>query len=329
MKVLYAIQGTGNGHLSRARDIIPLLQKKKIDLDILVSGTQSDVELPYPVAYRLNGLSFTIGKTGGIDLWQTYRNTNTRKLRKEITELPVDRYNLVINDFEPVSAWACWLKRKPCVGLGHQVAVLSPNAPKPGTNDPVGRAILQKYAPTTRQYGFHFKSYQRDIFTPVIRQEIRQARNEAKDHYTVYLPAYKDEILISQLSKIKSARWEIFSKHSKSSYEQGAIRVRPVSNKGFISSMTSAKGILCGSGFETPAETLYLGKKLMVIPMKWQYEQHCNAASLQEMGIPVIKSLKDKYLDVIREWVDSENRIEVDYPDETEDIIDRLLDENL
>ena len=39
MKILYAIQGTGNGHLSRARDIIPILQKKG-DVDILVSGTQ-------------------------------------------------------------------------------------------------------------------------------------------------------------------------------------------------------------------------------------------------------------------------------------------------
>lgn len=27
MKILYAIQGTGNGHLSRARDIIPILQE--------------------------------------------------------------------------------------------------------------------------------------------------------------------------------------------------------------------------------------------------------------------------------------------------------------
>ena len=57
MKILYAIQGTGNGHISRARDIIPLLQKKG-DLDILISGTEADVELGYPVKYTLKGLSF-------------------------------------------------------------------------------------------------------------------------------------------------------------------------------------------------------------------------------------------------------------------------------
>ena len=39
MKILYAIQGTGNGHLSRAVDIVPEL-KKFGNLDLFVSGAQ-------------------------------------------------------------------------------------------------------------------------------------------------------------------------------------------------------------------------------------------------------------------------------------------------
>ncbi len=45
MRILYAIQGTGNGHISRARDIIPYLQEKGA-VDLLISGIQSDVDLP-------------------------------------------------------------------------------------------------------------------------------------------------------------------------------------------------------------------------------------------------------------------------------------------
>lgn len=60
MKVLYAIQGTGNGHLSKARDIVPALQKRNIELDILVSGTQADISIPYPIKYQLNGWSFIL-----------------------------------------------------------------------------------------------------------------------------------------------------------------------------------------------------------------------------------------------------------------------------
>ena len=94
-----------------------------------------------------------------------------------------------------------------------------------------------------------------------------------------------------------------------------------------MNSMVTAKGVLCGAGFETPAEALYLGKKLMVIPMKGQYEQQCNSAALKELGVPVIKSLKNKHLDKLRQWVDIDNKIEVNYPDITEQIIDQLLEE--
>ena len=75
MRILYAIQGTGNGHLSRARDVIPVLQKKG-DLDLLVSGIQADVSLPFPTKYKLKGLSFIFGKNGGVDLWKTYLKAN-------------------------------------------------------------------------------------------------------------------------------------------------------------------------------------------------------------------------------------------------------------
>ena len=61
MKILYAVQGTGNGHITRAMEIIPYLEKKG-ELDILVSGIQSDIELPFKVKYKFNGLSFIFGK---------------------------------------------------------------------------------------------------------------------------------------------------------------------------------------------------------------------------------------------------------------------------
>jgi hypothetical protein len=66
-------------------------------------------------------------------------------------------------------------------------------------------------------------------------------------------------------------------------------------------------------------------KKLLVIPMKGQYEQHCNAAALKRMGVPVIKSLKKKHTDKIKAWLKSAEKITVDYPDITEAVIDSML----
>lgn len=327
MKILYAIQGTGNGHLSRAREIIPILQKKGA-VDILISGTQADVNLPFAVKYRFHGLCFIFGKKGGVDVMATYKKSNLKRLFNEIKSLPVENYDIVISDFEPVSAWACRRKHKHCVGLSHQAAVGSKDAPKPGKKDLVGKSILLNYAPVSKSYGFHFSSYNDEIFTPVIRGEIRNLPVKTNPHYTVYLPAYSDKRIIKVLSEIKNIVWQVFSKHNKQTYREGNIFFRPIENDAFIESLVNCTGILCGAGFETPAEALFLKKKLLVIPMKGQYEQQCNAAALADMGVPVLKSLKEKHLDKIKSWTKNTQSVPVLYPDITEKIIDLVFREN-
>jgi uncharacterized protein (TIGR00661 family) len=327
MKILYAIQGTGNGHVSRARDIVPLLQAQH-EVDILISGTQADVLLPFPVKYRYSGLGFVFGKSGGVDLMETYKRSNLKVLFLEIDSLPIQHYDLVINDFEPVSAWACYQKNKLCIGLSHQAAVLNKKAPSPKKSDMLGKAILKKYAPAKYQYGFHFKAYDENIFTPVIRRQVRELRPENKGHYTVYLPAYDDARIIKVLSEIRSVRWQVFSKHNTKAFKEKNVSIRPINNDDFIASMASGEGILCGAGFETPAEALFLKKKLLVIPMKGQYEQQCNAAALKDMGVPVIKSLKKKHIAKIREWLYTEGRVAVEYGDNTAEILKYILDKH-
>jgi uncharacterized protein (TIGR00661 family) len=324
LKILYAIQGTGNGHLSRARDIIPAMQRKG-DLDILVSGTEADVDLGFPVKFQFRGLSFVFGKKGGIDLYGTYKKAKLKRFFKEVKSLPVDEYDFVISDFEPVSAWACQLKQKNCIGLSHQAAVLNKRAPQPVDKDLVGKYILENYAPVSVKYGFHFRAYDEKIYLPVIRNEIREGLNYQLPHYTVYLPAYNDKRIIKTLKEIKEIKWNVYSKHTKQHKSIANIEIFPIENKGFINSLITGTGVLCGAGFETPAEALYLNKKLMVIPMKGQYEQQCNAAALKEMGVPVLKKLKKSSADIIRTWTRVDHRIKVEYPDSTREIIDEVF----
>jgi hypothetical protein len=49
--------------------------------------------------------------------------------------------------------------------------------------------------------------------------------------------------------------------------------------------------------------------------MKRQYEQHFNAAALKAMGVPVVKKIKKKHFDKIEEWIETDQRISVDYGD--------------
>ena len=328
MRILYAIQGTGNGHLSRSMDIVPIL-KRMADVDVLVSGKQGDLKLPFDVKYQFHGMGFVFGKNGGVDFWKSFYKADTRKFIKEINQLPVQDYDLVISDFEPVSAWACYFKNKPCIGLSHQAAVLAEQVPKPDSTDMFGKMILKQYAPVTAQYGFHFKAFSHNIFTPVIRQQVRERIVSNKGHYTVYLPAFDDERIIKKLSKFKGVKWQVFSKHNKKAASYKNITVEPINNSKFIDSMASAEGVLCGAGFETPAEALFMKKKLLVIPMKNQYEQQLNGAALRSMGVPVIKSLKSKHEGTIQYWLDHGEVIEVNYPDQTQKILNLIVQEHM
>ncbi len=325
MKILYAIQGTGNGHIARALEIYPLLTQYG-DIDVLISGIQADLDFPYPVKYQLYGLSFIFGRHGGVDMWETFKKLRPLALLKDISTLPVRSYDLVINDFEPVSAWACKVRKVPCIALSHQAAVLHPNAPVPDATDKMGRMILRHYAPASVVYSFHFKSFADNMFTPVIRKGVRNIQPEDQGHYTVYLPAYDDITLVQHLSQISSTtRWQVFSKHNRITFTQGNVWVQPVTGEAFLNSMATARGVLCGAGFETPAEALYLGKKLLVIPMHHQYEQQCNAATLSEIGVPVIRHLGPEYYEDIRKWLNTGNPVPVHYKNDTAAIIELIL----
>ena len=41
---------------------------------------------------------------------------------QDVNALDLSRYDMVITDFEPVSAWAARMQNKPCIGIGHQYA---------------------------------------------------------------------------------------------------------------------------------------------------------------------------------------------------------------
>jgi uncharacterized protein (TIGR00661 family) len=327
MKILYAIQGTGNGHISRARDIIPRLEQYG-ELDVLVSGTQADVKLDYTVRYQLNGLSFVFGKRGGVDVWKTIKRAKFIRLFREIWSLNVRQYDLVINDFEPVSAWACFFKAKRCIGLSHQAAVIHPFAPKPKRMDWLGYFILKYYAPVKNAYGFHFRVYANKIHSPIIRQEVRAlVKAKKENHYTVYLPAYSDERIIQTLSNL-DADFQVFSKHCLQRRKEENLEIIPIDNRLYLKSLSACKGVICGAGFEGPAEALFLKKKLLVIPMKGQYEQQCNAAALKKIGVTVLNSLHPKYVYLLNEFINQKEKPLLDFPDETDEVISKLIKEN-
>ena len=320
-RILYAIQGTGNGHVARAREIVPILQKYG-ELDLLLSGDQSEVSLDHPIRYRLKGLTFLYNRQGGISYWRTLWKNNLFQLWKDIRSLSVQDYDLVINDFEFTSAWACRWRRKKCYALGHQAAFRSARVPRPSKRSALGEFILKWYAPAQQGIGFHFDHFDHAVFPPVIRTEVRQLRPTQAGHYTVYLPAYGDEELEKELGKYQHISWQVFSKFAREKQQIGSVQIAPINNADFLQSLASCQGLLTSAGFEGPTEALYLGKKLCVIPIKGQYEQSCNAAGLAALGIVVLHDLNDPKLE---DWLEQPAAAAMQVPDQTEALIKRYI----
>lgn len=325
MNILYAIQGTGNGHVSRAREIIPFL-KKYGNVDIVLSGTQAEVGLDDEVKYQFHGFGFVFGKNGGVDFKETWREFDTEQFLRDVRSLPIKNYDLVLNDFEPVSAWACKLRGKKSVGISHQSAYFSKKTPQlKGFH--WGKVIMKNYAPASKYVAFHFEKYDTFINTPVIRSEIRQLSPIDGGSYLVYLPAYSDEFILNKIQKFPNVPWKVFSKKTDHHYIKDNAEVFPIDNKKFQQELEKCTGLLTGGGFEGPAEALFLKKKVLAVPMKNQYEQQCNALAMENMGVPVIWH-EDEFDVKLKDWVENGKNIIVNFPDETEMIIDYIFKEN-
>ena len=301
-KILYAIQATGNGHISRAIQLMPYL-KQFGEVDAFISGANATLDVPFPVKYRSKGMSLFYGKCGGLDYWTLAKNTNLFRIHHEARDLPVEQYDLVINDFEHITALACKKKKVPSVQFGHQASFMSAATPRPQQKSMLGELVLKQYAKATNYIGLHFQPYDAFIFPPVVKDVFINAQPTDEGHITVYLPAFQQHCLLTYLHAVPEVHFHFFLPNITAPYREANITYMPVNNQLFNQSLLSCHGIITGGGFETPAEALYLGKKLMSIPIKGQYEQQCNAAALQQMGVTVLDDVKGDFAMQIKNWL--------------------------
>jgi uncharacterized protein (TIGR00661 family) len=324
MRVLYGIQCTGNGHITRSIDFVNEL-RKYVRVDVVTSGADSDVKLPFSVKYKLNGLSYYFGKNGSFDLLKTLFGNNVFRFVREINAIPVHYYDLVVSDFEPISAWAAKKHWVYCVALSNQAALVHSKVKKPKVFSPISKLIIDFFCPSDKQYGLFYQKYSEDLYFPPIRSEVLSLQPTFGDYYVVYLPFYGEEKIVSFLKQFPNEKWKVFSKHAKKKTKIGTIEVMPISQKAFLKSLEGCKGVICSAGFGTTSEALYLKKKLLVVPMKNQYEQLCNAYALSQNGVLSIKNLKKKNKEDILDWLSSNEIPNINFVDEKQKVVKRIL----
>lgn len=312
MKIFYAVQATGNGHISRAMTLLPYLQQYGT-VDIFLSGDNSHLSLDAPVKYRSKGISLFYNCHGGLDYWQMLKSFQPFRVKQEIRDLPVEKYDIVLNDFDYMTSAACARKKVPSIHFGHQASFQSAATPRPATKNIMGELLLKNYVKSTHQVGLHFKSYADFIFPAVVKKEILDAEPSDKGFIVVYLPSYCEQQLQTIFQALPDFTFRIFSKEIQLARTEGNITFMPVAKELFNKSLVHCTGIITGAGFETPAEALHLGKKILATPIRGQYEQQCNAAALQQMGVTCLTKIDESFSSHFYQWIQDAAPMPVNY----------------
>ncbi len=327
MKILYAIQTTGNGHLARAQNIIPRI-KEVAELEIITSGPKNDFLLEEKPIKHFTGVTFFYTDNGSVNWLKTIFLNNYFKFFKEVFSCPVKKYDLIINDFEPVSAWSARFNNIKCFELTNQYSMSLSSVPKPKSYNKLILWAIKYIIPSQLGYGYHYKKYTDRIFFPIIRDKIRNLRLTTSDEIIVYLPTYSPSNLIKIINKLTvKKRWTIFSLDAKKKEKIFGVNVEPLSEDIFLKKFASCYGIVCAGGFATTSEAIFLGKPMIVVPVEGQIEQQFNAAALKQEGVTVIDKFSDKNINIISNWISSPRVVKIKYEDESKKIVETILED--
>lgn len=311
MKILYGVQGTGNGHITRARAMDVALKKQGFTVDYLFSGRSRDKFFDmeqFGDFICCDGLTF-ITDSGRIKPLDTYNHNSFIQLRKDIKSLDLSAYDLILTDFEPITAWAARRQKKMCVAIGHQYA-FDHKIPKRGSN-PITSLFMKFFAPAEVRLGLHWHHFDQAILPPIADTKHNQEPVDDKK-FLVYLGFEQAEAVIDYLKPFTDYQFYIYAPYDKAE-DRGHIHLRPLSRQGFQDDLANCNGVITNAGFELASEAIHLGKKLLVKPLRGQMEQLSNAKALEELGLG--KTMNKLDPKVLEDWLQNFVPKRVIYPD--------------
>ncbi|MCV6613865.1 MAG: glycosyltransferase [Cellvibrionaceae bacterium] len=323
MKILYGVQATGNGHISRAHAMA--LHLDPANTDYVFSGRPREQFFAMEKFGEwdcLTGLSFAFNN-GKIDNLATLRQNQWLQFFKDVkaVKAKLAAYDLVVSDFEPVTAWAAKLAGKQCIGIGHQYA-FDHSVPKTG-NDFISRTIMRNFAPVTTGLGLHWHHFEQPILPPIVEVcEDHSEHQGEKPLVLVYLGFESQQAVIELLKPFTDFQFAIYGPFTGCA-EHPHLEFKAASRDGFHQDLHHCQGVICNAGFELASEAISLGKKLLVKPLVGQTEQESNAQALVELELGI--AMPSLQRPTVEAWLHLNKKQRVHYPDVAKHIVDWLM----
>ncbi|NVJ65505.1 MAG: glycosyltransferase [Gammaproteobacteria bacterium] len=311
MKILYGIQTTGSGHLSRALSVAHELIQAGHQVDGLLSGPQAgshwDLSI-FDSCQQLPGLSFEM-VDGKVSNLRTLKKLQLKRFIKDVKQLDLSGYDLVLNDFEPISAWAAKRQKITSISLSNQASF---KYSVPQTEPSIADKFVMKYfAPCKHYIGLGWHHFNSPILPPIVDIKALELKTIDDDHVLAYLPYDEPQKTIAIFNQVPEVPFKLYGP-----FEQqdvfGNVTLCPLSRAGFLKGLASCKGLITNAGFASVSEAFYLGKKVLVNPIKGQFEQESNAKMIEALGLGKATEKLDST--AITDWYSSQAIAPMRYP---------------
>jgi uncharacterized protein (TIGR00661 family) len=328
MRILYGVQGTGNGHLARARPIARALAARGVDVNWLFSGRVregfSGMDAFGDWAWR-RGLTF-VHRDGAVDALGTWRANRWESITREVRELDLTGFDLVVSDFEPVTAWAARRAGVRSVGISNQAAYAYP-IPRVGS-DPVQSAVFRWFAPVDVPVGMHWDPLGLPLVPPVVETPAPGPVDD--DLVLVYLPFERLEHVVEVLAQVRGARFLCYHPAAPAGVvrlaagDAGHVRVQGLCGSAFPRDLARCGSVLANAGFGLASEAIALGRRILVKPMDGQFEQASNAHVLSVLGMG--QSVRTLTPGAVESWLATPRPAPRPWPDAASAIADWLAE---
>jgi uncharacterized protein (TIGR00661 family) len=312
MKILYGVQATGNGHISRSREVIQHLKDLGHEVRAILSGRdpsllwEMEAFEPYDT---FRGLTF-ISQRGKVRIIRTALQLNLFQFYRDIFSYNATGYDLVVTDFEPVAARIASRNKIPSIGVGHQYAFLHDIPVKKA--DPFSMWVVRNFAPTDFVVGLHWHHFEKPILPPIIPAYLKNDAQIQLNKIIVYLPFEMLEDIEALLKPFSSHEFFIYCSVA-AAKDDTNLHLRPFSRDGFLNDLKTCNGVISNAGFELLSEALCLGKKILVKPLAGQLEQASNAFVISELKLGMI--MKKLKADAVEQFLAAPPPVPMRYPD--------------
>lgn len=294
MKIIYSLSGQGFGHSTRSKETMRHLVAKRHQLKVMTYGQ----------AFLLLGKEFETWEIPGLTL--TYKHNklsyfrtvsknviNAGKLFSEFLRVyrKMKQFDpdLIITDFEPLSALAAKFLKKPLISIDnqHQLTHTKIDIPFKYRKELFITKIVinlmvwgaKKYL-ITSFFKTIVKNKKAEVLPPVVRKEVLDLKPYYGDYLLIYEGAELSKIL--PILKESGIKCVVFGPHREG--QDDNIVFKSFNIEEWLKYLEGAKAVIATGGASLMSECVCLKKPYLVLPIKRQIEQIINAIYLKKLG---------------------------------------------